>query len=1040
MLRRLILPTLAAAVALSPATLNAQLYGSRAPAAQRAAAPAADPAIRALVDRIAIPYERFTLPNGLTVITHTDRKAPVVAVSTWYNVGSRLEPAGSTGFAHLFEHIMFNGSENNPGDFFTGLQQIGATDTNGTTNADRTNYFQTVPTGALERALFMEADRMGNLLPAVTQATLDNQRGVVQNEKRQGDNNPFGLLRYYIFENLFPQGHPYYHSTIGSMDDLNSASLDRVRSWFRDNYGPNNAVLVLAGDIDAATARPMVERWFGGFPRGNTPMQPRIEIPTLPAPLAKEVTDQIANPRIFRMWTVPGSTSAEAPNLQLAASVLGGLGSSRLDSALVRGQQLATSVSAGYQGFRDVGLFIVSADLKPGADLAALNRELDKIVADFRRAGPTADELQRARMSALSGQLSGLESVGGFGGKATALAEGQLYSGDPSFFRTQLNRFVSATPAQVQAAMNQWTSRPVFSLTYKPGPRTDSGEGRGGATPSRVPSAEAALEAAFAPSYRVTPTSAQQRAMGQGLSGVMTGAFATTRDPRVALQTAPTPVGQPAATPAGPAPAPRPATPAAPVTTAPAAQAAAATTPARPATRLQPPALQPLRELDFPRIERATLANGIKVYFARRSTVPTVQLQVSFDAGAAADPKDRQGLQALTMAVMEEGTTSLDAEQLAMAQERLGAGISTSITADNSAFGLYALAPNLRPSLALLADVIRNPAFAPAEIERLRTRQLAGIAASLNSPAGLAQRALFPTLYGPTHPYGSVSAQGSVGSVRALTRDDMIAFQQRWLRPDNATIYAVGDVALADLVRDLNATLGNWQAPAVAKGVKDFSTAVPAPRQRILLIDRPNSPQSVITAAQVLDARGRDDLVPLQTANDVLGGNFLSRINMNLRESKGWSYGSRSSVGGQEERVLFTVSAPVQAVKTGDAIREIQSEVSRFVGTGGITADELDRTINGQVRELPGSFETSSDVLGGIISIVERGRPDDYYQRLPARYRSLTAGQLDTSLRGQVDPAKFVYIVVGNAATVRPQLEGLGMPIEVVDPATLGGR
>ena len=318
--------------------------------------PSADPAVAALVDRIDIPFERFTLDNGLTVIVHTDRKAPVVAVSVWYDIGSKDEPAGSTGFAHLFEHIMFNGTENAPGDFFTWLQDIGATDLNGTTNPDRTNYFETVPTGALDRALFLEADRMGHLLGALTQETLDNQRGVVQNEKRQGDNQPYGLLRYYIFENLVPRGHPYYHSTIGSMQDLNGASLDMVQNWFRQNYGPNNAVLVLAGDIDAATARPMVERWFGAIPRGPQAVEPHIDVPTLPAPVARVVTDRIATPRIYRMWAIPGWVNDDSAELQIAGSVLGGLASSRLDNALVRDEQLAVSVSAGAQAFEDLGI------------------------------------------------------------------------------------------------------------------------------------------------------------------------------------------------------------------------------------------------------------------------------------------------------------------------------------------------------------------------------------------------------------------------------------------------------------------------------------------------------------------------------------------------------------------------------------------------------------------------------------------------------------------------------------------------------------
>ncbi|KAB2847661.1 MAG: insulinase family protein, partial [Sphingopyxis terrae] len=342
--------------------------------------------------------------------------------SVWYRVGSKHEPAGKTGFAHLFEHLMFNGSENSPGDFFEPLQQVGATDFNGTTNTDRTNYFETVPTGALDRALFLESDRMGHLLGAVTQEKLDNQRGVVQNEKRQGDNNPYGLLRYEIFENLFPKGHPYHHSTIGSMADLNTASLADVKKWFSDNYGPNNAVLVLAGDIDLATAKTKVAEWFGDIPRGPEVKAPQTAVPTLPAPLAKEVKDLIPTTRIYRMWAIPGLNDPESVPLQMATAVLGGLSSSRLDNALVRKDPVAVSVAAFAQTLEDAGFLIVQADVKPGVDPKVVGEKLDAQIADFLATGPTADELQRAAASYLGGTISGLESVGGFGGKAVTLA------------------------------------------------------------------------------------------------------------------------------------------------------------------------------------------------------------------------------------------------------------------------------------------------------------------------------------------------------------------------------------------------------------------------------------------------------------------------------------------------------------------------------------------------------------------------------------------------------------------------------------------
>ena len=954
-------------------------------------------AVRNMVARTDIPFERFTLDNGLTVIVHTDRKAPVVSVSVWYDIGSKDEPAGSTGFAHLFEHLMFNGSENAPGDSFSWLQDMGASDSNGSTNPDRTNYYETVPTGALDRALWLEADRMGHLLGAVTQESLDVQRGVVQNEKRQGDNQPYGLLRYYIFENLTPRGHPYHHSTIGSMDDLNAASLTTVQNWFRANYGPNNAVLVLAGDIDAATARPMVERWFGGIARGPAVTERPIDVPTLPAPLARVVTDQIATTRLFRMWAVPGSKSEDAPALDVAASVLGGLSSSRLDNALVRDEQVAVGVSASAQTFEDLGIFYVMADVKPGVDPAVVGRRLDEIVAQFLAEGPTADEVRRAVTSGLAGQISAIESVSG---KAEILAESQLYGGDAGFFRTQLQRFAAATPESVKAVANRWLSRPVFALTYQPGQRTDSGDGRGGAVRDATAVAPVVTTSQF---YR-TPANAAEWAMG--IAGSVNA-------PQVAYQAAPA---------------------------TPPAVAHADAAPATAGPAIPPPALQPMGELDFPAIERATLRNGIRVLFARRAAVPVVRATIRFDAGNAADPRERPGTQALMLNLMEEGTTTLDSRALAEAQERLGANIGTYSTADGTGVSMDVLSANLRPAMALWADIVRNPAFAPAEIERVRAQQLAGIAAELNSPGGLAGRVVSPLIFGPTHPYGAVAASGTVGSVSAITGDELTAFHQRWIRPDNATIYVIGDTNLRTVVRELNRTFGNWRAPAVARGTKEFPLDLPAQTPRILLVNRPNSPQSVIVGAEVLGIKGTDDQLVLRAANDVLGGNFLSRINMNLRETKHWSYGASSSIGGAERDVSFRISAPVQADKTGEAIREIQSDLNRFLSTGGVTQQELERTVNGSIRELPGQFELGGTVLNAIVSIDRLRRPDDYYEQLAPRYRALTAAELDAAARAQIDPSRLVYVVVGDAAVVRPQLDAVGLPVETVDIATLGGQ
>ncbi len=927
------------------------------------AAPIAD-----LVKAVDIPYQAFTLDNGLRVIVHEDRKAPVVAVSVWYRVGSKHEPKGKTGFAHLFEHLMFNGSENSPGDFFEPLQQVGATDSNGTTNVDRTNYFETVPTGALDRALFLESDRMGHLLGAVTQEKLDNQRGVVQNEKRQGDNNPYGLLRYEIFENLFPTGHPYHHSTIGSMGDLNSASLVDVKKWFTDNYGPNNAVLVLAGDVDVATAKAKVQEWFGDIPRGPAVQMPAVPVPTLPAPLAKEVKDLVPTTRIYRMWAIPGLNDPEAVPLQMAMSVLGGLSSSRLDNALVRKDPVAVGVSAGAQPFEDAGILLVQADVKPGVEPAVVAKRLDEEIASFLASGPTADELQRTAASYLAGTIAGLESVGGFGGKAVTLAEGALYSNNPAYYKVELDRMAKATPEQVKAVAQKWLSRPAFSLTYTPGERTEGGENRGGAvTGGKV----------AAPTQ---PDRYWNEALGD--VGPDTGAAASFAD------------------------------------------------------RSQLPAVADLTALDFPAIERTKLKNGVEVVFARRTTVPTVNVAVSFDAGYAADPHSALGTQSLMLSLMDEGTTSLDSIAFAEAKERLGAQIDATANADETVFSLFALKPNLRASLSLLADYIRNPAFDGKELERVRAQQLNRLKAELNNPNAIASRVLMPVLYGADHPYGiPPSGLGNAKSVAGATRDQLAAFHATWIRPDNARVFVVGDTTLAEVKKQLDATLGQWKSPATAKPVKHFDIAIPAPKPRILLFDRPKSPQSVILAGKVLSAKGGDKLEILRSANDIFGGNFLSRFNTNLRETKGWSYGVRSRISGDQDRLTWVAAAPVQADRTGDSIKELQSDLKSFLGDKGVTKEELERTINGSVRELPGSFETSGDVLGGLRQIVKFARPDNYYETLPATYEAMTAAEIDAAARKALSTDDLVYVVVGDAAVVKPQLDGLGLPVETVSLA-----
>ena len=924
-------PAQIAAAPLQPAVATAPAQPQPAP-------------LPALVGQVAIPHQSFQLANGLTVLVHEDRKAPVVGIAMWYNVGSKDEPKGKTGFAHLFEHLMFNGSENLPGDFFTYLQQVGATDYNGTTNFDRTNYFQTVPTGALERALFMESDRMGYLLGAVTQQKLDNQRSVVQNEKRQGDNQPGGLVFYEVLANLFPEGHPYRHSVIGSMADLDSASLADVKNWFRDNYGPNNAVLVLAGDIDAATARPLVEKYFSEIARGPVNEPAAADVPTLAAPKSTVMKDRVAAVTVSRYWPVPGLADRQLVALDVGGSVLGGLASSRLDNILVRDEKIAVSVSASLVPLQRVGIFYAQATVKPGVDPALVERRLDEVIRQYITEGPTADEVARAATNEVADRIRDLEQVGGFGGKAVTLAEGEVLAGDSEFYRKTLQNYATVTPAEVRTAMAQWLGKPAFNLRLEPGER---------------------------PAYQ------EAKAVAEAPKG--SGKVQVTKK------------------------------------------------------RAIPPLAQ-LQSLDFPDIQHSTLSNGVKLHYAQRTAVPVTQVALSFDAGYAADAPDSRGLQALTLALLDEGTATRSSQQLAEEQERLGAEIDAGGSADRSTVNLQALSANLAPSLDLLADVVRNPAFNEAEVNRVRAQVLTAIAQQQKDPNGMARRAVPALLYGAAHPYASTGI-GDPDAVGRFTHQDLAAFHQAWLRPDNLEIFVVSDRPLAEVQGVIEQRFGQWTAPSTPRGVKSFAAAPPRPAApRIVLIDRPQSPQSIIVGAQITAVDPRGDISALTSANDILGGNFLARINMDLRETKGWSYGVRGNVQLNEKAVPYIVTAPVQADRTGDSLRALIQNYRDYLGSRGTTEEELTRTVANNIQSLPGLFETGEAVLGAMQAIELLDRPDDYYEQLAGKYRGQTRESVDAAIRGAISTQRFVWVVVGDAAKVRPQLEKLKMPIEVVEP------
>lgn len=896
-------------------------------------------AVADLVRAVDLPYTAFTLANGLRVVVHTDRKAPIVSLHTWYDVGSADEPMGQSGYAHLFEHLMFAGSQH-VANYDLPLENAGGTN-NGSTTQDRTNYYVNMPKGALDLALFLEADRMGHLLPAIDQEKLDNQRGVVQNEKRQGDNRPYGLIYYALLEGLFPPAHPYHHNVIGSMADLDRASLPNVQAWFNDHYSPNNAVIAISGDISPAEARAKVERFFGAIARGPAAAPRAPDVPPL-APLARRTMhDRVPATRLYFAWVAPPTVDPQGTPLSVALTVLGGGNSSRLYNDLVRETRLATNVSADGIDGRRAGLSLIVVDVQPGADPGKVEARVDAVLAKFLREGPTPDEVSRVATRAVADTIRSLETDNA---TASTLAEGWLFAGDPGFYKTQLARYAAATPAAALAAARAWIDPGHgFRLSVLPGER-------GGAELALV-----------------------------GASGVAPKAKAN-------------------ALPEGDA-------------------------------SLLPP-VQRVDTLTFPVPQRATLSNGIRVTFVPRPGIPVLEMLASFDAGNAADPARARGTEALTLALMDEGTARRTGKQIVEEGERLGASIGIAAGSDTTRATLSALTPNLPQSLDLFADVLRNPAFSPDQVERLRAIQLAEIAQEEANPGAIASRLLSRTIYGPDHPYAGPSS-GETAVVARLTRGDLVGFQHRWLRPDNLQLFVVGDTSLAVLLPQLETSLGNWRPdPATPRGAKSFPAARADRPANIVLVDRPNSPQSYIVAGHPLATKGTDDPLPLSVANDLLGVAFTSRLNTDLRETRGWAYGVRSAVPETREQMAFRLAAPVQADKTGASIDVLRGDIGAYTGAKPITAAELARTANLTVLSLPGAFETSGALVAALQSNAVLERPDDYYVRLPARYRALTTAEVLAASRA-IDPARFQWVVVGDAKIVAPQLTGLGLPVEV---------
>lgn len=872
-------------------------------------------------EKIDIPYQQFVLANGLTLIVHEDHTAPLVAVNMWYHVGSKNEKIGQSGFAHLYEHLMFNGSEHFNDEYFRPFETAGATDMNGSTTNDRTNYFATVPKPALDMALWMESDRMANLLPAIDQPKLDEQRGVVQNEKRQHEDRPFGRVWERIGANTFPAGHPYSWEVIGSMRDLDAASLDDVHAWFKQYYGPNNATLVIAGDVDPQQVKQRVEFYFGSIPANPPLQQAQRWIAKRSEERRDSMQDRVPNARVFLIWNVPPFADAIANKLDLIGDILAGDASGILTRELVQKEKLATSISASVNAREIAGQFWIIADAAPGIDPNKLEQRIRTLLSEFKLNGPKPEALTRAKINYRAQFLRSLEKLGGFGGKSDVLATGAVLANDPAYYKKTLADIEQSNSSELRNIAQQWLDDGVYVLHVTPYP-----------------------------------------------------AFKTDTD-RVDRSHVPD---------AGPAPKPV-----------------------------------------LPPIERATLSNGLQLVLVRRADLPLAEIELQLPIGFYVDGWNNAGTAKFAMNMLLRSNGEMDSAAIAAKIRGLGADIDTYARLDSAGIKLSALTEKLDDSTAFLAQLIEHPAFSEGAIAQLQQQTLAAIQREQNDGNGLLQRVLPRLMFGIDHPEaGPFTGTGRREVIENLSHATLLEFHRRWFNPKHATLLAVGDIDMPRFQQLAQKYFGAWQSNSF-----DTPPVLNAPHREqkptaIYFIDLPGSSQATVAAAAVLPANGQLNMPALTLANAALGAEFTSRLNMNLREQKHWSYGTRSMLIESRGPQLWIASGGVQIDKAGPALNEIRNEWQQFRTDKPLTATELEKVRAQRIRQLPGMYETNGGVLQALAKNIRLQRADNYL-----RDESDVLQRLDLSTvqqqAGVLDIDNAVWLVIGDRQKILPQLQSL---------------
>jgi zinc protease len=872
-----------------------------------------------------LAFEKYTLANGLQVMLHVDRKLPIVHVNLWFHVGSKNERAGRTGFAHLFEHMMFQGSTNAPGEYFSYVEKAGGNinngGVNGTTSYDRTNYFATVPSGNLEYLLWLESDRLATLDEAMTQEKLDNQRMVVKNERRQNyENTPYGRAWSLLTQNLYPAGHPYSHDVIGSHEDLTAATLEDVREFFRTYYTPNNLSIVIAGDFDVPEAKRLVEKYFGSIAPGPALERVSRWVPQLVGEKIVDANDRVPQEAVYMEWPAPPYFDAEESSLDMAASVLSDGLSSRLTKILVYEKQLATSVYAFNESREVSGNFVVVAEARPGATLPQIESIVTEEIARLAKSGPTAEELERAKTKWEFGYVSGLERIGGFGGKADRLNQYNTYLGTPDRFKEEVTRYRGVTAESVRRATATWLD-----------------------TRNRV-------------IVRFHPEASERSTAAE-------------------------------------------------------------------IDRSKAPMLGADRDFSVPEVQTAKLDNGMEIFVVSRPELPKVAVSLGVRAGVVAETPGREGIATLVAQTIDDGTATRSALAISDELGDLGVGLGTGAWREYATAGFESLKRNVDASLAIFSDVVRNPSFPAAEVAREKARRLDELRQEESNPNSVGFRLTRMLAYGKDHPYGR-PAGGLTSTVSRLTPADLAEFHRTYWKPDGAALVFVGDITLDEAAAMARRHFGSWSGSAPKVAIPPPSPAAPG---HVYLVDRQSASQTYMRQVLPGVSRSSSDYYAIELADAVWGGaGFATRLNLNLREDKGYSYGIFSWPNYQSEGGMWSAGGGVQSDKTRESIAEMMSELKGISSTKPITSEELERSRELRLRSFSQEFETAGSVGNKILDAWSYGLPMSEIGREPIELKRTELDAVNAAARRYLDPSKALYVLVGDRNTVEPTLRDLG--------------